>query len=390
MSKTTMIIDYSNLSMRAMFTCKYMGTENVGNFDSQEDCNVLVRKIAGDICSIIKVFIPDRVILVCDSKNPWRKDVYSDIEGMEYKGNREKSEDKNWDNIYASMEELANILIMKGFVVTSVERSEADDLAALWMRNELSNDRNVIMVSSDKDWSQLISFDSKHFCISYNPMTYKNGKRKIFATQSFIDWVTYDDPVDIFFSTYDESKKRLKDTLRANPNIVMEAIDPFGVLLEKIMCGDAGDNVPAFYDYYKGGKKMRVTPLKCKHIRESLKIESVDDLKNAVINETLKPELEKEMKTGDSIDLDFSERLNRQRTLVELSPEFFPKTIVNRFNTHRDIVFEGGYVDSRNLNLSTVLEGTRFLDKNYHKPKENSIFDDMNLLGRFSKAPNLF
>lgn len=390
MSKTTMIVDYNNLAMRAMFTCKYIGTENVGNFDSQEDCNVLVRKIATDLSSILRFFSPERVILVCDARNPWRNDVYKDIADMEYKGNREKDEEKNWENIYNSMEEFSNILIMKGIVVTSIERSEADDLAALWTINELDNKRNVILVSTDKDWSQLVSFNGKNFCIVYNPLVHKNGKRKLYGTQAFIDWLNYEDPADIFFSNYDESKKKLKDSLSSASNLLLEPIDPFNVLLEKIMCGDSGDNVPAFYDYYKSGKKMRVTPLKCNHIKERLGIESVNDLKNAVINETLKSELEREMKIGGGIDLDFDERLKRQRLLVELNPDLFPKSIVNRFNSHRDLVFESGYVNSREMNANSLLEGTKFLDKNYHKPKENSIFDDIKLLGRFSKTPNLF
>ena len=42
------------------------------------------------------------------------------------------------------------------------------------------------------------------------------------------------------------------------------------------------------------------------------------------------------------------------------------------------------------MKMEDILKGTRFLKKGYDKPRENSIFDDLKSMDRFSKTPNLF
>jgi hypothetical protein len=98
----TMIIDYNNFVMRSLFTCQFMDPDvKINNFNTQTEIDTLIRKITMDICYIVRMFIPKRVILSCDSKSPWRKELYKDIDGMEYKGTREKDSDKNWENIFS-------------------------------------------------------------------------------------------------------------------------------------------------------------------------------------------------------------------------------------------------------------------------------------------------
>jgi hypothetical protein len=45
--------------------------------------------------------------------------------------------------------------------------------------------------------------------------------------------------------------------------------------LSKIFCGDDGDCVPSFYDWYVNGKFTRITPGKAKKIRETVGINNV-------------------------------------------------------------------------------------------------------------------
>lgn len=390
MRKLATIIDFNNIAMRAMFTCQYMGDGTIKNFNTDEECEILVRKIATDLSLVLRTFSPDRVIVTCDAREPWRNEIYSDIEGEEYKGNREKDENKNWEKIFQSFDELKEILKLRGMVVTELDNTEADDLAVMW-RNSLMNEGfNVIMVSSDKDWSQLVKFvpgDENQFCISYNPIAAKQF-RKIYVTQSFMDWYNTEDVADIFFSNYDETKNKLKDMMRSNPKTIFEVIDPARILLDKIMCGDDGDNIPTFFEYYKNGKKARVTPLKASHVYEALNITDVYDLEKNTEKGYLKEALEKEMKK--EMDIDFSKRLLRQRRLVELSPEFFPDEIVNAFNEHDTKNKGNGYVSTGSLKMEDILKDSHFLKKGYNKPRENSIFDDIKTLDKFSKAPNLF
>lgn len=89
-------------------------------------------------------------------------------------------------------------------------------------------------------------------------------------------------------------------------------------------CGDDGDCVPSFYNWYKDGRKVRITPGKEKKVREIIGINTVQDLVDSEYK--LKPVFEKVCKR-DINDIDFSERLMRQRVLVELNSKLFPEYI---------------------------------------------------------------
>ena len=390
MKRLATIIDFNNIAIRAMFTCKYFGDGSVQNFDTKEECNILVRKIATDLSLIIRTFTPDRVIIAIDAKNPWRNAIYKDIDGKGYKGNRLKDEDKNWDNIYSAFKEIETIFGNYGMVVTKLKNTEADDLAVLWRNYLMKDGFDVIMVSSDKDWTQLVNFDNetKQFCIAYNPIAVKQLK-KLYVSSDFVKWYSDENSVtDIFLRNYDSIKNKLKDILSSNPKISMEEIDANLVLMNKIMCGDDGDNIPSFFEFYNNGKKKRVTELRAKHIYEALEIKSISDLKNNTNNGQLKEALEKELKTV--IDIDFDKRLNRQRWLVELNPELFPKEIIKSFEEHTKSVENVGYIQSDKTTMESILKGTSFLTDEHKKIRENSIFDDLKSLDKFSKSPALF
>ena len=153
------------------------------------------------------------------------------------------------------------------------------------------------------------------------------------------------------------------------------------------MCGDDGDNAPAFYTYYKNGKKTRVTTTKAKKIFEDLNITSVKDLCQANEADALKPEIEKVMKK-ELDDIDVNERLLRQRQLVELNPILFPEEIVSSFNYHIADTENIGYFPTDTIKLDTILSNTKYLNKDYKKPKENDIFDNLKNLEKYIKPIN--
>ena len=387
-NKINLVIDFNNIAMRSMFTCQYMGGGTVKNFDTEEECTLLIRKLATDMCQLVKMFNPYRVFVACDTKFPWRNELYKNMDGMKYKGSRKHDEEKNWTNIFNALSEYKTVLRNNNFVVTEIDHAEADDIAALWVDYALNHDESVVLVSSDKDWTQLVSFSSgKKFVACYNPISNNKNQKRFYVSQGFMDWINEPDVVDIFFNGYDETKKLMKDIVTANSKVVYEVIDPNRVVLDKILCGDDGDDVPAFYEYYKNGKKTRITPLKASHILENLSVSSVNGLNEAANSGSLREAVEKEMKT--EVPVDFSERLLRQRKLVELDKTLFPNKIVEEFNSHVFFMEVYGVVNP-NIKMNDLLKDTKFFDKNFNKPRENSIFDDVNALSKFSKAPSLF
>lgn len=390
MRNLSVILDFNNLAMRSLFACQYMGDANIKNFDTEEECAVLARKIVTDVCYVMNAFAADRVILACDAKYPWRHDLYKDIDGQSYKGNRVKDEDKNWDNIFAAFDDVKSILAERGIIASLIDRAEADDVAAMWKAVLYTSERsNIIFVSSDKDWTQLVDFDELDscFCMCYNPISNNKGKRNLYMTSAMSDWLDKNEQTDIFFKNYNQTKVNLRNSIANDSKISRVVIDPSQVVLEKVMCGDDGDNVPTFFEYYKNGRKNRVTPLKAKHVFESLNIVDIPNLVAAADNNSLKESLEKEMKY--TIDIDFSERLQRQRSLVELNVYFFPEYIRSAFSFHVEESEDRGYSVNLPKTMQEMLKDTKYITKDFQKSKENSIFASLNL-DKYSKQHILF
>ena len=376
--KLTMIFDLSNMFMRSLHTLIYKG-DGPGTFDSDEENAMLVRKMAMDISYILRTFNPERVIFASDSKRPWRKEIYESIEGMDYKGNRKKDNDKNWDKIFTSLKEFEEILENFGTIVTKIEHAEADDVAAMWKRR-LCDKENIIFVTSDRDWLQLIEFNqsTKWFCACYNPIVNNKGRKVLSLTKEMQEWVfsPQENKCDIFFNNLSKCKNILETVSQKDSKISIDTVNPDNVLLSKILAGDAGDNVPSFMTYYKSGKLQRITELKAGKLCESLKVNNVQDLINVDASGDLKPAVEKIM--NYPIDgFDTTERLKRQRSLVELNPDLFPKAIVGEFVWHANKYEEGGKISTANIRMQNILANTKYLDEEYERPKENSIFEDL-------------
>lgn len=96
------------------------------------------------------MFKSDAIVIACDSRNVWRKDIYP-----EYKANRDHA-----DVYYEETIEAANLL--KTFfrectnvAVLEVERTEADDVIAVFVQ-ECDDSVEKVILSSDRDFVQLI------------------------------------------------------------------------------------------------------------------------------------------------------------------------------------------------------------------------------------------
>lgn len=377
------IIDFNNIAMRAMNACVYMRDSGVTNYDTDIECGILARKITMDMAYILRIFVPDRVIIACDAKHPWREEIYYKIPGMEYKGNRVKDETKNWTNIFNTINNLKDIYRSKGYIVTEIENTEADDLAALYKQKLFTEmNENIVFVSSDRDWCQLIDFrvdNGVHtYCVIYNPIANNKGKKKFYLTKDCMEWYETEEVANIFFSNYDSGKEALKNSIKRDSKIEMEPIDPANVLLEKIICGDDNDNIPGFYDFFNNGKKVRFTELRMNKLMESAGISTYDEFKAACVNGSINGYISKLFK-HEINDMEPGERLMRQRKLVELNPFLFPEKMVSRFHSlTKDISTQGRVSNIGNIKMEDILRGSDYVSDDYvPKPKENAIFTDL-------------
>lgn len=99
------------------------------------------------------LFNPDRVLFLWDDpKGSWRKKIYP-----EYKGNRGTDPDHERSvKVYPQIEEFKRILLLVGISHIQVPTLEADDLAGILTEDLNSQDEKVVLLSSDKDWLQLL------------------------------------------------------------------------------------------------------------------------------------------------------------------------------------------------------------------------------------------
>ena len=377
--KVLLVLDWSNLLFRSLFMNSLYGQAN--GYNRIEDIRSFMYKFTTDVCSILNIFRPTNVVIATDAQHAWRKDVLpGDDITPGYKSNRKKADNINWDNIFKCSDDLQKILSENCMHVAKVEHCEADDIAAMCKEIVFQKypNYNVIIVSADADIRQLIDFNpiTHQYCIVYNTTGKgKGSKRHIYVPESFETWYnTADSNFDIFFENEDMSKTYIKQLLQANTIMELSVQNPNDVVLDKIFCGDDGDCVPSFYNWYKDGRKVRITPGKEKKVREIIGINTVQDLVDSEYK--LKPVFEKVCKR-DINDIDFSERLMRQRVLVELNSKLFPEYIQDYKESLDYMIGDIPSESFWNLKSQVLLKGTQYEGYDKKKAIEAEIFKGM-------------
>lgn len=381
-----LLLDWSNLMFRSLFLHKLY--EVTAGYEREEDMKSFTHKFAVDICSIINLIKPMHTIICCDSQDAWRKDILPGEDG--YKGNREKDKNINWENIYKCSDDLLKILEKQpGISVCMTSRAEADDLTA--MIKEVVFEKypqySLIVVSSDADLQQLLDFNlnNKQFCIVYNTVAKVTTKKKhMYVPKSFKDWLDAPEVCDIFFTNYnmDIMKKYFKDLLAQNANIEMVVKDSDEVLLNKILCGDDGDNVPAFYSFYKNGKLVRVTQ---KRSEKMMNIIGARNLKELTANIGQFADVMKTVFKIDEVNCDCKKRLERQKLLVELDSRLFPENIRDYKSTIDYIVGNIRNSGFRYIKADDILKGTPYEGWGKRRALEADIFKEFNKLTTYNK-----
>ncbi len=348
-----LIIDGNYFFYKTLFV--FTGYSKGKVLESQKDQEMFVRKIATDLSHSIRTFgNPSKIVFTIDSKS-WRKEI--EIEDGGYKENRSKDESAiDWDAFYKCMNEFGTVLEKKGFIVSREERAEGDDLMHLWSERFFNNQEDSIIITGDKDLTQCVKYNDHNFIIAFNP---NSKNRKIVAPIGFEKWLNRED-INLFdASTFmNRSKDIIADALNAIP---IEEIDPKYIIFEKVITGDAGDNVPPIWTWENKGKTFRITASKAIRMFELLnKVKYVDDVydlpnRSIEISNSINSVC-KQVAPSDAIQ----KRLTRNLQLVFLDNRIIPVEIQNAFNKsfaeseHKNLA-------AGNYDMNTLLEGTRFI-----------------------------
>jgi 5'-3' exonuclease len=206
------LIDTANTFFRA----RHIASRNS---DTWEKIGMALHLTLASVNQVVRKYGIDHVVFCLEGRS-WRKDIYP-----QYKAHRkvaesaltetEQEENKmfweTYDIFTTFLREKTNVSVLRH------ERAEADDLIARFVH--LHPDDEHYIISSDSDYVQLIAENVKQY----------NG-----VSNQLITLEGY----------FDDKGKPVKDKKTKEPKLLG---DPQFHLFEKIMRGDAGDNVFSAY-----------------------------------------------------------------------------------------------------------------------------------------------
>ena len=371
---TNLIFDLSNMAFRSMYVVGGYGAKSF-TFDSQNEVDQLMRKIAMDIAFIVRLTNPSRVIFAIDSKS-WRKQIQIE-ENEGYKGQRKPSAHINWDNVYASLAEFSEIMESNGMIVSKIMDAEADDIIALWASElQFNQNQHVIIVTGDEDMRQLVKFNpydapNKKFAFTtvFNPFSKPKVGRILYVPDYFINWLNEEEVVDIWnLSTSVDIDKQDFRRIRDTEKVSVEQIDGTMIAMRKVFCGDDGDNVPSIFtwltkDKNDDDKVNRITPAKFEKIYEMIKLNPTEKYIDHINLMERSEEIFEAIKevTKQTPPFKIKPRLERQIKLIVLDKYIFPEHIVKEFESNIKKELEKPRVNYASINMQELLSGTRYV-----------------------------
>jgi 5'-3' exonuclease len=270
--KYTLIFDGNFWLHKTFFIGQKIKQGKPFNFIDEPDAdrNLLLWKLSVDFAAEIKRFegVVNRIVYTIDSSS-WRKKLLD----QEYKANRKKSADINWNEIYNVHNEFVKSLEGLGVIVSRVSNAEADDLIFAWSSYLNQNGQNSMIISGDNDLLQLVNHDKSS---GANTLYYNKFDKDLHVFPGFDTWLNQEDYAttqDIFDMPIDlmsNSKQHLRDIVKSNRMETHEVnINEF--IFRKILVGDAGDNVSPLDTKIKESKNgPRVYRVTDKHASEVL------------------------------------------------------------------------------------------------------------------------
>ena len=143
------IIDYQQIAISNLM-------EQIGSSKSSVDENLVRHMILNTIRTYVKKFKESHgpeVIIACDNRNYWRRDVFP-----HYKAGRKKARaasGHDWSSIFESLNKIREELKESSpYKVIDVDGAEADDIIGTLVQKYSANEK-VMILSSDKDFAQL-------------------------------------------------------------------------------------------------------------------------------------------------------------------------------------------------------------------------------------------
>lgn len=150
------LIDYSQFILSSIFRSMEEGLSNKDVVQSDTVRHIFLSMIRSNRQKFKNEY--GELVICCDSKDTWRKDIYP-----YYKARRNKSKkesDLDWGKLYESIEELRLELVeFMPYKVLQIPKTEADDIIGTichtYGTDLISDHDRFLILSRDKDFKQL-------------------------------------------------------------------------------------------------------------------------------------------------------------------------------------------------------------------------------------------
>lgn len=366
MNDLIIIHDVANHAHKSLYATKFSSKKRM--LETITDQHSFIKKMTTDFAFIMRMLgQPNQVIMTLDERS-WRKDIDMLEQNTGYKANRVKDNNVvNWDAFNELTSDFLDILSKNGFTKSVLKGCEGDDLMFFWAEKFYQQGDCVIICSGDGDITQLNKYSENNFICCFNT---KSTSRQVIGAPGFGDWLKkrLNEPAnafDIFMtSNYLSSPLETINSLINQTKLV--EIDPNEVLFEKIVCGDAGDNIPAILTWETTQKNGKIINNKISPLKAALIKEKILDKGNGCDVRNLSQYADifvKEIKNIYDKDIDkitIQQRLERNTTLVLLSKQTIPLQIQNKFEEHYINLKDFSNPRLDKMSMSAILEGTKY------------------------------
>ena len=279
----------------------------------------------------------DNIILVTDGGS-WRKQlpVPKIIENVTYKGNRTSAKELDWKYIYGALSELSEQCKNLGVTVSNHSSIEGDDWIWYWSRRLNAEGTSCVIWSSDNDLKQLVQTDNNTLAFTawYND---RNGVWFDISNKQ-----EFEDDLDYFMSPIKIKSPLLENFIQLSKST--SYINPDDIIMEKIICGDAGDNIKSIAKSIAGSKTYKISIKMWNEIKQNLNISNLEqflNLKQNIINSVLSLKKFNNCKVSD-----LSEMFDYNIKLVWLNETVIPETIIIYMNQLEYNVTDVSYIKS--------------------------------------------
>lgn len=327
-NRLTLLVDGNWLLMSRMFVISNKFAKNLPTEAKEAAKEDLQDMLARSIMLVLaKNQIIDNLIIVADGGS-WRKElpIPKQLEDITYKGNRAGKVEIDWDCVYESFNEFLQHAKDIGVTVSQGWNIEGDDWMWYWSRRLNEEGINTLIWTSDCDLKQLVQVHNQAFTV------WLNDKAGLVLPN---ECKVPDDPLDYFMTPPFNNDVLMHLTVF----LPVSYINPDEIAINKILCGDAGDNIKSIIRYKKNNRTYRFAQKDYEKLVSDLDISTMDEfLKNSekvVKNITSNPKFKNYHFKAD----DVKEMLEYNTKLVWLNENAIPETVITKMTSEEYKVF---------------------------------------------------